>query len=409
LAITRGKDPAGNQLQNVMPRYQMSQEDLADLIAYLKHLGKDSDPGISETAIIIGGLIPASGSLAELGQAVKAVTTAYFDEINSHGGIYNRRIEPKFVDTAETPAGTLANVERLLKEQQIFAMTGAFIAGSEKEIASLVAQQEVPVVGPLTLLPQNGFPLNRQIFYLLSGVDGQARALAKFVAAKPEFKNSASAVVYQHSEINKNILESIKDQSAKAGLNAPTVYDYEPGSFDAGKSVEQLKQPKLVFFLGGGEELLAFMREAEKINWFPTIAITGLGAGTKILDAPPAFDGKLFLAFPTAPADQSPESIQEFRALAEKHKLPPAHLAAQFSALSSARILTEGLKRAGKDISREKLIQALEGFYEYQTGLTPAISFGPNRRIGAMGAYVVTVDLKQKQFVPASGWIDVAK
>ena len=65
------------------------------------------------------------------------------------------------------------------------------------------------------------------------------------------------------------------------------------------------------------------------------------------------------------------------------------------------------MRRVGKDLSREKLIQALEGLYEFSTGLTPAITFGPNRRIGAMGTYVVTIDLKERRFVPASGWISV--
>jgi hypothetical protein len=69
-------------------------------------------------------------------------------------------------------------------------------------------------------------------------------------------------------------------------------------------------------------------------------------------------------------------------------------------------MLIEGLKRAGKDVSREKLIQALEGLHEYSTGLTQAITYGPNRRIGATGAYIVAIDLKQKQFVPVSGWVD---
>jgi hypothetical protein len=58
-------------------------------------------------------------------------------------------------------------------------------------------------------------------------------------------------------------------------------------------------------------------------------------------------------------------------------------------------------------VSREKLIQALEGLYQYPTELTPAITYGPNRRIGAMGAYVVQIDLKEKRLLPASGWIDI--
>ena len=93
--------------------------------------------------------------------------------------------------------------------------------------------------------------------------------------------------------------------------------------------------------------------------------------------------------------------------LGEKYKLPQKHLAAQVSAYSSAKILIEGLKRVGKDLSRERLVQALEGFYNYPTGLTPPITYGPNRRIGASGAYIVMVDLKEKKFVPVSGWVEV--
>jgi len=60
------------------------------------------------------------------------------------------------------------------------------------------------------------------------------------------------------------------------------------------------------------------------------------------------------------------------------------------------------LKRAGRDVSREKLITALEGFYEYETGVMPSITFGPNRRVGSLGSYVVSPDLVQREFVSIS-------
>jgi len=63
------------------------------------------------------------------------------------------------------------------------------------------------------------------------------------------------------------------------------------------------------------------------------------------------------------------------------------------------------LKRAGRDLSREKLIKALESLYEYDTGVTPSITFGPNRRVGAMGAYVVSIDPAKRELVSASGWV----
>jgi ABC-type branched-subunit amino acid transport system substrate-binding protein len=409
LAITRGTDPAGNKLLNVMPRYQMTPADMADLIAYLKRVGRDQDPGIYENKIVIGTALPAKGALLEMGQAVKAVTTAYFDELNSQGGIYNRRVELKFIETGETPAATRANLEQLLTGEQIFAMAGVFIAGAEKELVPLLAQKEVPLIGPLTLYPQTGFPLNRQVFYLLSGTDGQVRALIEYAAKKPELKNAAVAVVYPRSEINTNVLAAIVDECKKQRWGTPQSYDYVAGGFDAAGAVPKLHQgaETVVFFLGNSDEALSFMGAAEKAGWFPYIFLPGANAGAGILEAPSGFDGKLFLSFPTSPADQTTEGIAEFRALSQKYKLPTRHLAAQISAYSAAKILAEALKKAGKDLSREKLILVLEGLYEYRTGLIPAISFGPNRRIGAMGAYVVTIDLKAKQFIPASGWIGI--
>ncbi|HSB80263.1 MAG TPA: hypothetical protein VLM91_15895 [Candidatus Methylomirabilis sp.] len=56
-------------------------------------------------------------------------------------------------------------------------------------------------------------------------------------------------------------------------------------------------------------------------------------------------------------------------------------------------------------MSREKLIATLEGFYELQTDLMPPITYGPNRRIWALGAYVLRVNLPEKKFVLASGWL----
>ena len=68
----------------------------------------------------------------------------------------------------------------------------------------------------------------------------------------------------------------------------------------------------------------------------------------------------------------------------------------------------EALIRAGRDLSREKLVTTLEGLYDFDTGLMPPLTYGPNRRIGAQGAYVVTIDPEKRQSTPASGWIQVS-
>jgi len=405
-AITRGTDPAGNKLRSAMPRFQISAEDLADLIAYFKRLGNDRDPGVSANKIVIGTILP-KGTLAVMGQSIKAVLTAYFSEVNSQGGIYNRSVELKFVETADTPAATRAAVERFLKDEQVFALTGAFIAGSEKEIITLMDQQDAPLIGPLTLYPQTGEPLNRQVFYVLSGIGEQARVLIDFATKQAGPKNPGIAVVYPRNVLNVAVVEAVNDQSKKDGLSAPQTFDYAAGHFDAAETSKQLQRtnPAVVFFLGSVEEAMSFMKEDEKIGWYPSIYGLAAAAGSGMFAAPAGFDRKLFFSFPTSPLDQTAAGTKEFRSLAEKYKLPPDNPAVQISTLSAAKVLVEGLRLAGKDLSRESLIRALEGIGEYQTGLTPPIAYGPDRRIGALGAYVVTIDLKAKTFVSASGWI----
>jgi ABC-type branched-subunit amino acid transport system substrate-binding protein len=120
---------------------------------------------------------------------------------------------------------------------------------------------------------------------------------------------------------------------------------------------------------------------------------------------PATFSNHIFVSFPSVPRDVSPAGLAELRALEEKYKFAHRHVASQLNAFAAAKIFTEALKRAGRDLSREKLITALEGLYEYDTGVTPSITFGPNRHVGAMGAYVMSIDPAKREFV-STGWVN---
>src|SRR5829696_4807458 len=65
-SVVHGVDPAGNELAVAMPRYQMASEDIADLIAYLKRIEADRDPGLTETSIKVGTIVPKDGPLAQI-------------------------------------------------------------------------------------------------------------------------------------------------------------------------------------------------------------------------------------------------------------------------------------------------------------------------------------------------------
>jgi hypothetical protein len=76
----------------------------------------------------------------------------------------------------------------------------------------------------------------------------------------------------------------------------------------------------------------------------------------------------------------------------------------QIAAYAAAKLMVEGLRRAGRKLDRFSLVEGLEALYAFETGLTPPLTYGPNRRIGALGAHVVAVDLMQKTYEPVGGW-----
>lgn len=406
--MTAGIDPAGNKVAVAMPTYRMPQEDMANLIAYLKVIETDTDPGMTDTSIVLGTVLPEKAALSGLAQSMNNVLQAYFAEINSRGGIYNRKIELR-VRYGDSKA-TVSNLKSLIDDDQVFAIVSGLTAGAEDGVAALTQEKEVPFVGPSTLLPQRGLPINRYIFYLLPGLKEQGRALVTFGARKADTSTSRVAIVSPDLEFNRGIASNVEEHMKKLRWNSVTVAHYTRDRFSAAELVNEFNQKKIdsVFFLGSGVEASAMLKEADSVGWAPTFYMLGSLVGRNIADVVSMkMKDKVFLAFPTIPADVSAAGAAEYSALLQRNKIQSAHAAAQASAIAAARILVHALEICGKDLSRERLVTTLEGLYEYDTGLMPRITFGPNRRIGALGAYVVTIDPEKKLFPSSVEWISV--
>jgi ABC-type branched-subunit amino acid transport system substrate-binding protein len=407
-AMTAGFDPAGNKLAVAMPIYRMPQQDMADLIAYLKRIETDSDPGISENNIVIGTLLPEKSALTGLAQSMGDVLQAYFAEINNRGGIYNRKIELRVMHG--DAHSTVGNLKHLIDDDHVFAIVSGLTAGAEEGVAALTQEKEVPFIGPSALLPQRGSPLNRYIFYLLPGLKEQARALVNFSTRKIDVTKSHVAIVAPDAEFNRSIASTIEEQTKKLRWSSVTTTYYPRDGFNAAQSVSEMSRKGIdtIFFLGSGPEGAAILNEAEATGWTPAVYMLGSLVGRNISDAVTVkMKDRVFLAFPTVPADVSAAGASEYSTLLQRNKLQSSHAAAQASAMAAAQILVHALERCGKDLSRERLVTTLEGLYEYDTGLMPKLTFGPNRRIGALGAYVVTLDPEKKLFPATSEWIAV--
>ena len=147
-AITMGLDPAGVRLGLGMPRYRLSHEDLADLVAYLEILGTELDPGISATTITLGTLLPSEQAASGLRQAIARTLRAYADDLNRRGGIYNRHVVLQFEDLEPSPGEAGGDVSAFLKRGKIFALLRPILRVERRRWCGPSATKGSPLIGP---------------------------------------------------------------------------------------------------------------------------------------------------------------------------------------------------------------------------------------------------------------------
>ncbi len=406
-AITKGIDPAGNRLNPAMPIYSMEEEELNALVAYLKRLGNELEPGIHENRIRIGTFFPEEGRFVEAGKAMRAMMEAYFNEVNLQGGLYHRKIELEVVTFPDKRGSAVSAIKRLIDEKEVFALVGGIPGGAEKEISDYLENEEVPLIGPYTFAPEH-LSLNRFVFYLFSGIREEILVHLHLLKSKFKKLDLKIVLVYPEEELSEEVEESLLEQIKQEGWHSFHKISYPPGRLDP-LIVRKLYQRgvEAILFLGSWEEAKVFAFSADQINWAPLFFLSGSKIGRDLWHLPGLFQKKIYLTYPLLPTDRTETGLKELRDLFRKYRLTESYLPFQIYAFVASRILVEGIKQSGKEVSREKLIEKLEGLTGFETGLTPKITYGPNRRIGVLGAYVVAVDLKQKTFDPVGGWISL--
>jgi len=403
-AVTLGLDPAGNKLHVAMPRFRLSLQDMAALTAYLKRLGSEPEPGVSETAVRIGVVLPPAGPLTPLGRAVRSALEAQCAQWNAQGGIYGRKLETRFLEPPAEPAARRAAVADFLGREQVFAGLAPFFPGADAALTSLFGDAQIPVVGPFTLHPRAD--AGRSIFYLFPGLEAQGRALTRFARTLPSAESTRPAIAAPADPELDAAVAGITE--AAQGPAKLAVVRWGRGGLDpaadlAGTARELAAvRADPVFFLGSGSEAVALLRAAEPLGWRPRLLVTGAAADPSLLSAPPAFDGRIFVALPTLPGDPPPA----YRELGSAGPLLSEHLSAQLTALAAAEVLAEGLRRTGRDLTRDRFIEQLEGLRKLPLVYGPAVSYSPIRHLGANGAYVLKVDRARGTFVAAGGWVE---
>lgn len=400
-AVNEGLDPAGNRLDWSMPRYSLSRAEAEALVAYLKRLGEERAPGVGEAKLRIGTILPDQGSLAGAAGAMRAALSAYAGTVNRAGGLHQRKLEL-------VVARDYRDAQERFSVEPVFALVSPVESGRPGELGKFVLQAKLPTVGPFTAAPNLTTESHAFVFRVQPGLAEEAAALVEFAArrAGPRLRG---AIIASGAPADEQAAQAAEQRCAFRGCGELSRIGWYATRFDAAAAVKRLKTEGRgqLFFFGADADFAQLLDEAGRAadaSWRPVIHAPGALARTA-LAARERLPGELYLAFPSSPAARSQKGAQAWEALRQEFGLGKQYEAAQLAALAAASVMVEGLRRAGRDLSRERFVQALESLNNFDPqGFAPAVSYGPDRRTGALGGYVVQLETK-RGFLPASGWI----
>ena len=403
-SISDRLDSSGHRLHPGMPRYKMTAPQMASLVAYLKKIGSDADadPGLSDDAIKLGAALPMSGSLARVGEDINAALAACFADVNSKGGIYGRRIDLLVEDSKGDAAGTAEATRKLVEQREVFALLGSFEPQGSDATNEFLSRNEVTLIGPVTLSPRLPVVPNRYVFYLLPSFGEQARSLVDFIASeetRPKGRPASRiAVVYSNGDFDQDALAGLRSQLRLYSMQVVSEQRYEGHAFAAAAMVTALvaKKPDYVFFFGGAADITSFATEMVRAKLDAGVLSSAVMLGRGAFTLPPAIAQRTYLTYPVSLPSQA--DFADFLAVMKKAGVNLRSPAFQSVAYAAARIFVEAAKNADRQLSRAALINSLERLQGFQTGVIGPVTFGPNRRVGAEGSYIVGIDLSRKAY-----------
>ena len=393
-AVTMGVDPAGHKLQPTMPRYRMSIAQIDDLIAYLQKLPQDSDAGLADDSVRIGVVLPEGTRATN----ARSLVETYVARLNRAGGIFGRKIDARFIDSPKS-------LQTFIDAEQPFAIAAASLIGNEEDFESVVDRNQLPAIAAIATRA----PKSRYSFHLLAGIREQAVALAQYAATRGA---KSPVIVFTDEQPWRDIAAEVMEATRLPGCrvaelpncaaeahligSSATGQHGNPatGSSATGQPGNRATQvPDAFIVLGPASLQRDLLRSAAASSHPPLILIPGAIA-VSLGDLPATLDRRAAIAVPLIPSDASPTGLAELHGLGDDSISP-----AVTGTFISVQLLVEALRRAGRDLGREKLIDTLEGFYNIESGLTPKITFGPNRHTGTNEAHVLVWSAKEKTFV----------
>ncbi len=325
--------------------------------------------GVSHDKILLGQAAVFSGPAAQLGIQMRNGIKAYFDYVNEKGGVHGRKLELITEDDRYEVSVAPGASKKLIEQHRVFALLG--YVGTPTGVVHLpvVTQAKVPLVGMFTGAEALRVPFNRYVFHVRASYYDETEAIVEQVVSTGG-KNIA--VFYQDDAYGLAGLKGAEIAMNKRGMKISALGTVERNTIKVENAVKTINaaKPDAVVMVSAYTSCAEFIRQMKKAGSGATFYNVSF-VGSKALADALGKDGvgvaiSQVVPFPWGTAVPV---VKEYQQLAKK----AGYTDYNFSAIEGflvAKVLVEGLRRTGRDLTREKFIDTMEkldvdlgGFY----------------------------------------------
>ena len=336
--------------------------------------------GVSDTEILIGQSAALSGPAKDQGEAMRAGAALYFDRINKSGGVNGRKIVLKSLDDAGDAKRAAENTKKLVGEDKVFALFGYTGTLTSNAAIPIFSKEGVPFVAAASGADSLRAPYNPLVFHVRASYsDELQRIMTHLAGAKVE----RVAALYQYGTVGLAGLYVVERELHKNKMRLLARASVERGSVDVGNAVRSIaaQKPQAVIMITDDKSSAAFIRDMKKAGANPIFWSVSLVGGTgfaKMLGEKDSRGVQVSQVVPL-PWDVSLPIVMEYRAAAEAAGVEPVF--GSLEGYIAAKVMAEGIKRAGKKLSRDGFIRALESA-PYDAG-GYRVAYGPGNHHGS--------------------------
>jgi ABC-type branched-subunit amino acid transport system substrate-binding protein len=346
-------------------------------------------PGVTAETVKLGTFCDLSGPNASIGMAALRGYTAYYDYVNRWGGVHGRKIELIVEDDGFDPERTKTAVQKLVSNDEVFAIVSPLGTVTNLAVLDYLLDHEIPVVSPHSGSSIWSTPLKRTYFALQPSYAVEGRILAQYVL--DEFRSARVAVIHTDDQFGKEGSAAFIEELGKGGTKPIAVLSHKTSEADSNQWAAELAthDPDLVVIYTYLKPAADLLLAAKEINFRPD------WLGSYVLSGPDLFrfagkqaaHGLRATSYPYGPRYNRAERLYcNLMSRNYADETPGTHSRIGYAA---AQLVSEGLKRAGPDLTREAFITGMESIQDWSGGLLPPISYGADDHRGLTALAIV--------------------